>query len=99
VLDRLRKTGQINTASDEGGVKRGLEESKTTSLADIMKEEMQKSLGSMATKIQTVKTNLTDSKVYKVLESTVMLLEQRKEIKRTYLSAYDYSTIHCKLAS
>jgi len=48
--------------SVKGEIKEEIKEVKTTSLADIMKEEMEKSLGNMASEIQTVKTNLHETK-------------------------------------
>ena len=43
-------------------IKEEIEEIKTTSFVDIMKEEMEKSLGNMATEIESVKTNIIEQK-------------------------------------
>jgi len=48
--------------SVKGEMKDEIHEVETTSLADIMKEEMEKSLGYMESEIQTVKTNLYETK-------------------------------------
>lgn len=47
----------------EATVKKEIEEVKTVSLADIMKEELEKSIGSMTSEIQTVKCSLDKTKV------------------------------------
>jgi len=63
-------------------IKEEIEEVKTTSFADIMKEELEKSLGNMATEIQTVKTNIS--------ESRATAEEQRdKESRRNNLILYN----------
>ena len=43
-------------------IKEEIEEIKTTSFVDIMKEEMEKSLGNVSTEIETVRTNIIESK-------------------------------------
>jgi len=43
-------------------IKEEIEEIKTMSFVDIMKEEMEKSLGNMATEIEMVKTNIIEQK-------------------------------------
>ena len=43
-------------------IKEEIEEIKTMSFVDIMKEETEKSLGNMATEIETVRTNIIESK-------------------------------------
>jgi len=52
----------VTIGSVEGEIKEEIHEVKTKSLADIMKEEMEKSLGNMASEIQTVKSNLHETK-------------------------------------
>jgi len=58
--DKMAKTLQHKTRAE---IKDEIEEMKTTSFADIMKEELEKSLGNMATELETVKTNIIESKV------------------------------------
>ena len=53
---------ETTIGSVKGEMKNEIHEVKTTSLADIMKEEMEKSLGNMVSEIQTVKTNLHETK-------------------------------------
>jgi len=64
-------TGRINKFSDKIDnsvkeitveIKEEIEEIKTMSFVDIMKEETEKSLGNMATEIETVRTNIIESK-------------------------------------
>jgi len=53
---------ETTIGSLKGEMKNEIHEVKTTSLADIMKEEMEKSLGNMVSEIQSVKTNLYETK-------------------------------------
>jgi len=62
-------TGRINKFSDKIDdsvkeirveIKEEIEEIKTMSFVDIMKEEMEKSLGSITTEIETVKMNIIE---------------------------------------
>ena len=56
--DKLVKSIQHQTRNE---IKEEIEEVKATSLADIMKEEMEKSLGNMASEIDSVKCNLNET--------------------------------------
>jgi len=58
--DKMVKSLQHKTRAE---IKDEIEEMKTTSFADTKKEELEKSLGNMATELETVKTNIIESKV------------------------------------
>jgi len=57
--DKLVKSTQRQTITE---IKEEIKEAKTTSFAEIMKQELEKSLDNMTTEIETVKTNLLETK-------------------------------------
>lgn len=57
--DKLVKSTQVQTITE---IKEEIEEAKATSFAEIMKQQLEQSLDSMAVEIQTVQSTLTETK-------------------------------------